>query len=375
MRRFLAALFFAPALFTAEPQVAILGYHQVDAVPEVGWTVSNEDFVDQMRYLQLAGFHVVPIAEFYDWMTGKRPSLPANAVVVTADDGFADQYTDLNRLIQPFGFPWSLYIYPHFINTHGATALTWPQVDQLVAAGVDVESHTMTHPHLIRKSHLDMSDVQYAQWLQKELADSKRVIAERKRKPVRFLCYPYGDWNARVAAEAARAGYVLALTSWAGLNTRSTNLFELRRSLIMSDTSLGAFTQAAGALPLAIRDASPASDSVATLQTISATIVDPHDVDPATVRIALLGELGSAKYHPATGRVTWTQSKFTRGREQVVVWGQRASDRRVVTAVWTFYTSANAKQQYAAAARAAAPSHRDEAAVERYFFVAFILLM
>jgi len=351
MSRFLALLLFAPALFAAEPQVPIVAYHQVETVPSAGWSVSVEDFTDQMRYLHAAGYHVIPIATFYDYLSGKIASLPANPVVITADDGFGDQYANLNRVIRQFGFPWSLYIYPHFINTHGATAITWPQVQQLAASGVDVESHTMTHPHLVRKSHADMSDAQYAQWLHSELADSKQVIEERTGKPVRFLCYPYGDWDAGVESEARRDGYLLGLTSWAGLNTHATNPFELHRSLVMSDTSLAAFTESLGALPLAVRDASPANDGVGTPAVVSAVIVNAHDLDPSTVRITLLGQQGSAKYDPATGRVSVTVTKFTRTRQHVVVFGERAGDHRIAAAAWTFYTSAAAKQQYAAIAQ------------------------
>ena len=140
--------------------IPILAYHQVENVPTMGWSVSTDDFAEQMRFLQAAGYHVIPIAQLSDYLSGKTASLPPNPIVITADDGFADQYTNLNRVIKPFGFPWSLYIYPRFIDAHGATALTWAQVQQLVASGVDVESHTMSHPHLIRRLHSTMSGME-----------------------------------------------------------------------------------------------------------------------------------------------------------------------------------------------------------------------
>ncbi len=346
MRRFLAFLLFAPALFAAEPVIPIAGYHQVEEVPKMGWSVSVEDFTDQMRYLQAAGYHVIPIATLYDYLAGGTATLPPHPIVITADDGFVDSYTNLNGVIAQFRYPWSLYVYPNFIDSRGATALTWAQVKELAQDGVDVESHTMTHPHLIRRLHRKMSDADYALWLHGELADSKRVIEQETGKPVRFLCYPYGDWDAGVIAEAKRDGYLAGVTSWAGLNTRGTSPFELHRSLLESDTTLAMFAESIGALPVGLRDISVAHESVGVPATITAVVTNPRDLDPSTVRLTLLGEQSVSSYDPRTGLLTARIARYTHPRQHVVVSGERASDHRVVTTIWTFYTSAEAKQRY-----------------------------
>ena len=348
MWRIVGGLLLAPALFAAEPAIPIIAYHQVEAVPTMGWSVSVDDFADQMRYLQVAGYHVIPIATLSDYLAGKVASLPPNPIVITADDGFADQYAELNRVIAQFRYPWSLYVYPNFLGNHGATAISWAQVRQLAASGVDVESHTMSHPHLIRRLHAKMNDADYAAWLHSELADSKRVIEQQTGRPVRFLCYPYGDWDAGVIAEAKRDGYLLGLTSWAGLNSRATNPFELHRSLVESDTTFATFAQSIGGLPLQLAGIEPPNEGIGVPSTITAVIASPHDLDPSTVRIALLGQQATAHYDPLTGRVTATVVRYTRPRQRVVITAERASDHRIMTASWTFYTSAAWKQKYEA---------------------------
>jgi len=243
-----------------------------------------------------------------------------------------------------------LYIYPNFIG-HGADALNWPQVVELSNAGVDVESHTVHHPHLMHRSHPEMSDAEYASWLHAELAGSKAIIEARTHKPIRFLSYPYGDYDQTIEHEAAADGYVAALTSWAGFNTEKTKPLELRRIPIESDTTLDAFARGVGAVPLQLSGVSPAAETVATPAAVSATIVQHGELDPATVQIALLGESGAGSYDPATGRVTVTLRKPSRPRQQVIVYGQRLSDRRPMAAAWTFYTSTAAKSRYDAIAQ------------------------
>ena len=346
MRRLIPLLLLvAPALLAAEPRVAIVAYHQVESVPQLGWSVSIENFTDQMRYLSAAGYHVIPIADAYEYLSGKRDSLPANPVVLTVDDGFEDAYTKIAPVLAQSRFPWSLYVYPHFIS-RGSDALKWKQVQQLSASGVDIQGHTMTHPHLMHRSHPEMSDADYAAWLHAELVDSKAAIEQKTGKPVRFLAYPYGDYDKAVEAEAARDGYVVGLLSEAGMNTRSTNLLELKRFPMMSDTTLAQFAKGVGAVLLDIRDVTPANESVATPRTISAVIAQQAELVPASVHIALLGENGTGKYDAATGRVTLTVAKFRRPRQQVVIYGVRTSDHAPVAAAWTFYTSAAAKARY-----------------------------
>lgn len=349
MRRFALLFLLTPALLAAPQPVAILAYHQVEKEPKLGWSVSTEDFQDQMDFLAKAGFHVVGISDAYDYLSGKTESLPANPVVITVDDGFVDAATQIAPALNRFGYPWSLYIYPNFIS-HGKNALSWEQIARLKGR-VDIESHTLSHPHLIRNAHPEMSDAEYAAWLDDELAMSKAAIEKKTGRPVRFLAYPYGDWDAGVTKATAAAGYVAGLTSWAGLNTTRTRPLELRRFPMTSDTTIAQFAAAVGAQPLELRDVLPAPDGFGRPLTISATIGKPEELDPSTVRVALLGETANGTFDAATGRATLSAVTYTRARHHVLVYGVRTSDGRPATASWTFYTSAEAKVRYAAAAQ------------------------
>lgn len=349
MTRYLALsllLLFPTPAAASGPEVAILGYHAVESNPTSGWAANTEDFTDQMRYLASAGYHVIPIATLYEYLSGTRDSLPADAVVITVDDGFLDAYTEIRPVMKRFAFPWSLYIYPRFIGA-GKNALTWTQVRRLSDEGVDIQGHTMTHAHLMHRSHPEMSEADYAAWLHEQLAGSRIAIQEKTGKPVRFLAYPYGDYDKIVQAEAARSGYVVGLTSESGTNTRATNLLGLKRFAIISDTTIAQFiNRGLGALPLSLTDLAPAADSAAAPKTVSAVIADAAQLDPSTIHITLLGEPVAGTFNAATGLVSVDARSLKRARQQVIVWGLRASDRRRMAGTWTFYTNPAAKKRY-----------------------------
>lgn len=88
---------------------------------------------------------------------------------------------------------------------HVAT-MDWDALRALLERGVEVGSHTQTHPHLDR-----LGDAE----LMRELRDSRSRCEDELRRPCRYLAYPYGDHDARVQDAARRAGYraAFALTS------------------------------------------------------------------------------------------------------------------------------------------------------------------
>jgi peptidoglycan/xylan/chitin deacetylase (PgdA/CDA1 family) len=79
--------------------------------------------------------------------------------------------------------------------------MTWDQLREFLGRGVEIGSHTSTHPHLTRLSDRE---------LEVELTDSRARIEDELNCRCRFLAYPYGECDARVMAAARSAGYEAA---------------------------------------------------------------------------------------------------------------------------------------------------------------------
>jgi peptidoglycan/xylan/chitin deacetylase (PgdA/CDA1 family) len=81
--------------------------------------------------------------------------------------------------------------------------MDWEQLRALADRGVEIGSHTVSHPHLTR-----LSD----QELDRELRDSRDHLEDELGRPCRYLAYPYGEDDRRVYAAAQKAGYEAAFT-------------------------------------------------------------------------------------------------------------------------------------------------------------------
>jgi peptidoglycan/xylan/chitin deacetylase (PgdA/CDA1 family) len=110
--------------------------------------------------------------------------------------------------------------------------VTWEQARELDANGVEIGSHTMTHPILT-----NISDER----LRRELHGSKLRLEEALGRRVDQFCYPNGDNDERVQCEVARAGYRVAVTCVGGLNKRGDDPLTLRR--IHTERDLAHFLQ------------------------------------------------------------------------------------------------------------------------------------
>src|SRR5436305_1344581 len=126
------------------PAATVLCYHIVESPQDPRMEISRETFRQQMRYLAMTGYNVIPLRDLYDYVTGKRNSLPKNAIVVTIDDGWRSTYTEVFPEMRRYGFPFTVFVYPNIIG-QTSRALTWKQIKEMSDAGVDIESHSLSH--------------------------------------------------------------------------------------------------------------------------------------------------------------------------------------------------------------------------------------
>src|SRR5581483_6701047 len=82
--------------------------------------------------------------------------------------------------------------------------LSASQMRELLAMGMEIGSHTVTHPIL---TTLPLGEVD------RELRDSRSMLEDLLGREVTSFCYPRGRFNAAIARRAALAGYRVCRTT------------------------------------------------------------------------------------------------------------------------------------------------------------------
>lgn len=218
-------------------QVPIVMYHYVNDVPPPAGpyadalTVRTKDFEAQMEYLADNGYSTLTLEDVYLAMAGLS-ELPAKAIALTFDDGGLDNYTVAFPILLRHEFLATFFVITGTVGREGQ--MSWEQLQEMVDAGMSVESHTVSHPDL---RHVPASR------LLAELTESRESIqAELGRKSL-VLCYPAGAYDARVIQAARDAGYLMAVATDKGREGDPAAIYELKRRRVSAFLPLSDFVR------------------------------------------------------------------------------------------------------------------------------------
>jgi glycosyltransferase involved in cell wall biosynthesis/peptidoglycan/xylan/chitin deacetylase (PgdA/CDA1 family) len=197
---------------TSGPRAVVLAYHSVHPSAPFA-SATPQQFVAHLQWIA-EHCEVVPLT---DIKAGPTPTTRPR-VALTFDDGFVDNYVYALPRIAEYGFTATFFLIARFmegdsvvrqrlarlwgVSADEVSPLTWGQVHEMRAEGMEFGSHTWSHQNLAR---LDDEMATH------ELVHSKEVIEDRLGEMITALAYPFGKPKRHVTDRTislvARAGY------------------------------------------------------------------------------------------------------------------------------------------------------------------------
>lgn len=162
--------------------------------------MTPEKFESQIQWLINQGFTVVTLKEYFA-IKKKSGFINERTIVLTFDDGWKDHYSTVFPLLKKYGLKATFFIVAGSVGS--SSYMDWPQILEMQAAGMDMESHSLTHPKLTtidRKQSL------------KEIKESKQVLEDHLKGPVSIFAYPFGYYDQQIIQMVKDAGYDAAVT-------------------------------------------------------------------------------------------------------------------------------------------------------------------
>ena len=198
----------------------ILEYHTVTDNPDVDsvrYNVPPPDFAAQLDYLLENGYTTITMLDFIEAKNG-RLTLPPKPVMLTFDDGYEDNYTNMLPLIEARGMKAVVYVIANKIGQKGY--LSFEQLKDMQTRGVEIGNHTADHLPLDELSH---DEIVYA------VGASKTYLEWSGVNTIYSLSYPNGIFNGDIIKILEQEHYFTAVTGDAGLNNFKTNQFKMHR--------------------------------------------------------------------------------------------------------------------------------------------------
>lgn len=219
----------------------MLMYHSVvpgHGKPDWRWAVSQAAFTAQLDYLRGEGWQAVNARDLVS-----QGNLPRRTVVITFDDGYADNYAAFEELAKrEMVATW--YIVSNAVDGVSTWAdpgvarkpmLSVAQLKTLAAAGMEIGSHSHSHARLI---NLDNRQ------LQEELTAGKsRLEALLNSDSIDSFAYPYGLHDSRVVEAVRAAGFKTACITRSGWAMSGNDPLRMRRVSVFAGDSLPTFAR------------------------------------------------------------------------------------------------------------------------------------
>jgi peptidoglycan/xylan/chitin deacetylase (PgdA/CDA1 family) len=184
----------------------VLMYHRVDvASPRDSisrdLTITPEMLAAQLHYLRARGIGAISMADFERRVRLKEPT--NRDVILTFDDGYADQYEYAFPVLERAHADATFYIVTR--NIGRPAHVTWRDLQVMLGNGMDIAPHGLTHDDLS-----EMNDA--AQQTEIELS-ILQLEARLKLRTVSSYAYPSGRFNADTLRIEREAGVPVAVTT------------------------------------------------------------------------------------------------------------------------------------------------------------------
>jgi peptidoglycan/xylan/chitin deacetylase (PgdA/CDA1 family) len=225
------------------PALPILCYHNVATAPRDApfklLYVNPDSFERQLWTLRRLGVRGVSMSE---GIARLHKAAARGCVVFTFDDGYADTLTTAAPLLRRYGFGATCYVVSDAVGTYNhwdaeflqerKPLMSREQLDQWLAAGMEVGSHSLSHRRL-RELPLDQA--------RSEIAESRSALRNMLGVAIEHFAYPFGHFTAELVELVRHAGYSSAVTVLPGVARPSDDRLRLPRILVDGERGLWRF--------------------------------------------------------------------------------------------------------------------------------------
>jgi peptidoglycan/xylan/chitin deacetylase (PgdA/CDA1 family) len=200
------------------------------------FSVTLSEFYKQMQYLKINGYQVLSSDNFLDFF--KKGNFPPKSVLITFDDGYTNNYTEVYPILKKFNIPATIFLITGLIgkerklrNEKNLAMMDWSQIAE--SSGIiDFQPHTVNHAKLPGIS-IDLAE--------EEISKSKKEIEEKLQKECRLFAYPSGSLNEDIVKLVKKNNFSAAFSVRPGFVKTGDDPFSLKRNSVDSKTTFRQF--------------------------------------------------------------------------------------------------------------------------------------
>lgn len=198
------------------PRVAVLCYHNIATLGEMqnfpeeaDWTISVDNFKEQLEYLKRHNYKTLTLEEFKKWKN-KEIELPFKSVLITFDDGFLSNYQYAFALLKEYNMNATVFLIGQYM---GKDSQQWDGNIKKYLSLDTIEKCKKEYPNIEFASHSyglhyhNSINEQTEQEMTQDLQKFNNEIVNTKA-----YAYPFGAKNDQIKNALRENEYELAFT-------------------------------------------------------------------------------------------------------------------------------------------------------------------
>ncbi|MDP5136825.1 polysaccharide deacetylase family protein [Rheinheimera baltica] len=198
------SLFFT-VMLPAQAAVMLIYHHVATDTPRVT-SVTPAELRQHLQHLKDNQFQVIGLDTLIAQLKQGK-AVADNAVVITFDDSYANNFTTAHPILQEFGYPYTIFISPGSIDKGDGPLLSWQQVKQMSDDGVLVANHAMWHEHMAQPDAGE-SKSQWLERMRQSILSAEDKIEHYTGQRHQWLAYPYGEYSAALEQLVEELGFI-----------------------------------------------------------------------------------------------------------------------------------------------------------------------
>jgi peptidoglycan/xylan/chitin deacetylase (PgdA/CDA1 family) len=208
--------------------VPVLLYHHIaNNDSDIRYYVAPDDFKIQMDKLVSLGYTTISISKLVS-VIKNGGELPARPVVITFDDGAEDVYLNAFPVMKNLNMTGGLYIVANRLGVKDFLSVV--EIKEMLAAGWEVGSHSMTH-----------TDLQKIDDLSFEIYTSGLRLKAALGIPIQTFAYPFGSTDSFISRKTKTYGYEAAMGLGKSVEHSLATLYYIDRLEIRHSTTMEMF--------------------------------------------------------------------------------------------------------------------------------------
>lgn len=205
--------------------IPVLMFHSIAYEKGNILRIPQDKFAAEMKWLYDNGYKTLTLDQLYDGISNNK-QFAEKSVVLTFDDGYADNYTNAFPVLKQYNFKATLFMITDKIDDAQNGYLTSAQLKEMQNYGIDIECHTVDHK--------DLDTLSYKKQLS-ELTDSKAALEALLNKKVDYIAYPSGKYDDNTLKAAKEVGYKMCFKMNGGIGKLGDNVYEFPRTFVGED--------------------------------------------------------------------------------------------------------------------------------------------